>query len=96
MNPIRPAHALALVLLTFAAGAAQAGTGNLYSVTSKMEIVGMPFSMPPRTAEVCGPKDTASEKMVPHDENCRVEDFRVVGNKSTSLLYRALTDSSVC
>jgi hypothetical protein len=76
-------QAAVLALLVFATGAAQAGTGNLYSVTSKMEIQGMPFSMPPRTTEVCGPKDTASEKMVPHDENCRVDDFRVVGNKST-------------
>ena len=84
MNPIRfRAPALAAALLTLAAASAQAGTGNLYSVTTKMVVVGMPFSMPPRTTEVCGPKDTASEKMVPHDENCRIEDFRVAGNKSS-------------
>ena len=84
MNPIRSrAVAIAAALLSIAAASAQAGTGNLYSVTTKMEIVGMPFAMPPQTTEVCGPKDAASEKMVPHDENCRVEDFRVVGNKSS-------------
>ena len=56
MNPIRfRAPALAAALLTLAAASAQAGTGNLYSVTTKMEVVGMPFSMPPRTTEVCGP-----------------------------------------
>jgi hypothetical protein len=83
VNPIRPAVlAFVLAVLSFA-GTAAAGTGNLYSVTSKMEIAGMPFQMPAQTTEVCGPKDQASEKMVPHDKNCTVSDFRVAGNKST-------------
>lgn len=81
-NPSRT-RTLALALLAFAAGAAHADTGNLYSVTSKVEIVGLPFQMPAQTAEVCGPKDTTSERMVPHDENCRVEDFRVVGDTAS-------------
>lgn len=84
MNPIRSfGAALVLAALSLVTAAAQAGTGNLYSVTSKMEIVGMPFQMPAQTAEVCGPKDQASEKMVPRDKDCTVSDFRVVGNKST-------------
>lgn len=73
----------ALGLAPAAAVFAQAGTGNLYSVTSRVEIVGMPFQMPPQTAEVCGPKDQSSQQMIPHDKNCTVSDFRVVGNKST-------------
>ena len=84
MNPIRSlGAAVVLAALSLVTASAQAGTGNLYSVTSKMEIVGMPFQMPAQTAEVCGPKDQASEKMVPHDKDCTVSDFRVVGNKST-------------
>ena len=80
--------ALGLALGLFASGAvlAQSGTGNLYRVTTKMEMVGMPFAMPSQTIEVCGPKNQASEKMVPHDENCTVSDFRVVGNKSSYTL----------
>lgn len=75
--------ALALGLLATGAALAQAGSGNLYRVTTKMEVDGMPIQMPSRSIEVCGPKNQASEKMVPADENCTVTDFRVVGNKSS-------------
>lgn len=85
---MKPKHllfplALALGLATTGQALAQAGTGNLYRVTTKMEMVGMPIQLPAQTVEVCGPKNQASEKMVPHDENCTVTDFRVVGNKSS-------------
>ena len=36
----------------------------------------MPFAMPVNTVQVCGPKDQASDKMVPADENCTVSNFR--------------------
>jgi len=75
--------ALALGLFAASAALAQSGTGNLYRVTTKMEMVGMPIQLPTQTVEVCGPKDQASEKMVPHDENCTVSQFQVTGNKST-------------
>lgn len=78
--------ALALGLLAAGTAVAQSGSGNLYRVTTRMEMVGMPFQLPAQTVEVCGPKNQASEKMVPHDENCSVTDFRVVGNKSTYTL----------
>jgi hypothetical protein len=85
VKPIRLLPFLALALGLSAAGAvlAQAGTGNLYSVTTKMEMQGMPFAMPANTVQVCGPKDQASDKMVPHDENCTVSNFRQSGNKSS-------------
>lgn len=85
MKPIRPILLLSFALGLLAAGVAlaQAGTGNLYRVTSKVEIQGMPMSMPSQVTEVCASKDQASEAMVPHDKNCTVSDYRVVGNKST-------------
>lgn len=85
MKPQRLFLVPALALGLFATGAAlaQSGTGNLYRVTTKMEMVGMPIQLPAQTVEVCGPKDQASEKMVPHDENCTVSQFQVSGNKST-------------
>ncbi len=88
MKPQRLFLIPALALGLFAAGAApaQSGTGNLYRVTTKMEMVGMPIQLPSQTVEVCGPRNQASEKMVPHDENCTVTDFRVVGNKSSYTL----------
>ena len=85
MKPTRLLSFLAVVLGVSAAGLvlAQAGTGNLYSVTSKMEIQGMPFAMPANTVQVCGPKNQSSDKMVPHDENCTVSNFQRSGNKSS-------------
>ena len=85
MKPIRLFSFLALSLGLTATGVvlAQAGSGNLYSVTTKMEMAGMPFAMPANTVQVCGPKDQASDKMVPHDENCTVSNFRQSGNKSS-------------
>lgn len=88
MKPHRFVAFPALVLGLFAAASAvaQSGTGNLYRVTTRTEMVGMPFQMPAQTVEVCGPKNQASEKMVPHDENCTVTDFKVSGNKSSYTL----------
>lgn len=85
---IRLAPCLALALSISAPGlaAAQAQEGSQYRVTTRMEMVGMPFQLPPQTVEVCGPKDHASEKMVPHDDNCRITDFKVEGNKSSYTL----------
>lgn len=85
---MKPQHflstfALALGLATAGNALAQAGSGNLYRVTTKMEMVGMPIQLPAQTVEVCGPKNHASEKMVPHDENCTVSNFRVTGTKSS-------------
>lgn len=62
---------------------AQQGSGVKYRVSSKMEMVGMPFAMPARTTEVCGPKNAAAESLVPRQDNCRVLDYRVTGNKSS-------------
>lgn len=85
MKPIRPLSFLALILGASVTGAvlAQAGSGNLYSVTTKMEMQGMPFAMPANTVQVCGPKEQASDKMVPADKDCTVSNFRNTGNKSS-------------
>ena len=85
MKTIRPVFLLSFALGLLAAGVvlAQAGTGNLYRVTSKVVIDGMPMPMPSQGTEVCGPKDQAGQSMIPKDKNCTVSDFRVSGNKST-------------
>ncbi|KFN49155.1 DUF3617 domain-containing protein [Arenimonas composti] len=87
MNPIRILSALAIASVVCITGPAfaQAGTGSLYRVTTRMEMVGMPFQMPPQTSEICGPKEPAGERMIPQsdDGDCAVTDFRVNGNKST-------------
>ena len=60
-----------------------AATGNRYRVTTKMEMVGMPMAMPAHTNEVCGPKSSSSQSMVPHQDNCQVLDFTIAGNKAS-------------
>lgn len=76
---------LAACALILAAPAvmSQAGTGTRYRVTMSMEMPGMGMSMPGQTQEVCGPKERASEKMVPAADNCQILDYRVVGGKSS-------------
>lgn len=76
------ASALALALAAGAPALAQAEEGSLYRVTTQMELVGLPMQMPGQTMEVCGPKDHSSEKMVPHDDTCKITDFNVEGNTS--------------
>jgi len=78
--------ALGLLLACYAASPealAQQGSGIRYQVTSKMEMVGMPFAMPARTDEVCGPKNAAAESLVPKQDNCTVHDYRASGNKAS-------------
>jgi hypothetical protein len=59
---------------------AQAGTGNRYQVTTRMEMPGMPFAPPPQTSEVCGPKEGGAQSIVPHHDNCTISDYHVNGN----------------
>lgn len=59
-----------------------AGNDDLWEITSKVEMAGMPF-MPAQTTKVCTPKGKANEKGVPHDDNCKVTDYKQSGNKTT-------------
>ncbi len=74
---------LVILLLAASPGFAQQGTGNRYRVTTKMEMVGMPFAMPARTSEVCGPKNGSGQAMVPHQDNCQVLDYKIIGTRSS-------------
>ena len=74
--------ALVLGLGTTAASLAQTQEGSLYRVTTQIELVGLPMQLPDQTTEVCGPKDHSSQKMVPHDDNCKVTNFEVDGSTS--------------
>ena len=54
------------------------GKDELWDVTSKMEIPGMPMAMPAQTHRVCIEKGDAS--MVPKQEGCTVTDVKRAGN----------------
>ena len=76
--------------LAFAVGAAAqprqlfvAGSGpdELWDVTTKMEMPGMPMAMPAQTHQMCLKKDRKPDDAIPRqDDNCRVIDSKVSGN----------------
>ena len=59
------------------------GPDDLFDVTMKMEVAGMPAGMPEQKMQMCKRKDAGGEKFVPERSNCTTKDFKVVGNTST-------------
>jgi hypothetical protein len=55
------------------------GKDELWDVTSKMEMPGMPMAMPAQTHRVCSAKGS-DEGMVPAREGCRITDLKRSGN----------------
>jgi hypothetical protein len=74
-----------LALLTgLLSTAAIAAPGEYWEVTSKMEMPGMPFSMPATTSKVCIAKGgEADPKKSSADKNCQMSDIKTVGKKTT-------------
>ena len=59
------------------------GADDLYEVTIKMEMVGMPMQMPAMTQRSCVKKGASDADAVPHRDNCNVTNARRDGNKVT-------------
>jgi hypothetical protein len=79
------------VFTLFAAGPAMSQTGyrvdpqgkdELWDVTSKMEMPGMPMAMPAQTQRVCVEKGS-NDAAVPKRDDCRVLDSKRTGNTVT-------------
>ena len=62
------------------------GAGDLYEVTVKMEMAGMPMQMPAITQRNCVKKGGNDADLVPHQENCKVTDVKRTGNRMTFAL----------
>ena len=76
--------ALALTIAPPIGGAQGQGQDELWEVTTKMEMAGMPMATPPQTQQVCQPKRTGQdEEMVPKQQDCRMTDVRRSGNRTT-------------
>ncbi len=73
------AAGLALISATCVA----AGKGEMWEITAKMEMEGMPFAMPAQTSKACIPKGQEKDptRAVPNDKNCKTSDVKVSGNK---------------
>lgn len=78
---------MAILGLMCSASAMAAGSDELWEVTSKMEMPGMPFAMPGRASNVCMKKGHEKDpnNAVPKnkDQDCTMSDVKVTGNKST-------------
>lgn len=73
---------IAMFGLMSAASVMAAGSDELWEMTAKMDMPGMP--MPAMTHTVCLPKGGAykPEKSL-HQQNCEVTDLKVAGNKTS-------------
>ena len=74
---------LSIVALAAASPVAAQGKDDLWEVSSKMEMPGMPMSMPAQVNRVCLGKNRKDEDLIPKQDNCRVVDSRRTGNRLT-------------
>ncbi len=90
------ACAAAGIALAFALAlpAAAQGKDDLWEVSSKMEMPGMPMAMPAQVHRVCVAKTHKDEDLVPRQDNCRVVDSKRAGNKFTYRMECAGNDPS--
>jgi osmotically-inducible protein OsmY len=79
----RVAVAGAVLALAMAPAAQAQGADDLYEVTVRMEMVGMPMQMPAMTQRSCVKKGASDADAVPHQDNCTVTNARRDGNKVT-------------
>lgn len=88
MSYLRKAWSVMLVVLTLLVeppfvSSAQ-GPDDLWEITTKVEMAGMPMAIPPQTSQVCVRKGGRDEELVPRDnKECKVLEFRQSGNKTT-------------
>lgn len=76
--------ALALAGLAIAPLAqGQGGTDELWDMTTRMEMAGMPGGGQSFTNQVCMKKGQTQPDRMSQDRNCKVADMRTVGNKTT-------------
>ena len=59
------------------------GKDDLWEVSTKMEMPGMPMAMPAQTRRVCIGKNQKDEEFVPKEGDCRMVESNRVGNKFT-------------
>lgn len=74
----------AIVISMLLCAAVQAKPGETWEITSKMEMPGMPFAMPPTTMKTCIPKGSENDPgQTSGDKSCKMTDVKTVGNKTT-------------
>jgi hypothetical protein len=74
---------VSMVALAAASPVAAQGKDDLWEVSSKMEMPGMPMAMPAQVNRVCLGKNRKDEDLIPRQDNCRVVDSKRTGNRVT-------------
>jgi hypothetical protein len=84
-NRYLPAGAVAAMIAALAVSlpVSAQGKDELWEISSKMEMPGMPMAMPAQVNRVCVGKNRKDEDLVPKQSNCRVVDSKRVGSKFT-------------
>lgn len=82
--------AILVMMISMLGAVAYAAPGEYWEISSKMEIPGMPFTMPATTTKVCLAKGGESDpRKTSGDKNCQMTDIKTVGNK---VLWKARCD----
>jgi uncharacterized protein DUF3617 len=81
--PTLRAGALLLVVVAWPLATAAQGKDDLWEVTTKMEMPGMPMAMPAQTMRHCIAKGAQDNDYVPARDNCRVLESQRAGNRVT-------------
>ena len=71
---------IAVPSLVLAQVAKKGEAGDLWEMTIKMEMVGMPMSMPAQTHRSCLSRQAGDEKYLPTRDNCKVTQSQRTGN----------------
>ena len=66
--------------MTVACNASAQGKDELWDMTVKMDMAGMP-SMPAQSHRICKPAGKNDENLIPQKENCKISDVKRSGNK---------------
>ena len=74
---------LTAIALSLPAAASAQGKDELWEVTTKMEMPGMPMAMPPQVTRQCVAKSKGDEGYIPTRDNCKVVDSKRSGNRVT-------------
>ncbi len=77
------AGTLACISLCTASPAVAQGKDDLWEVTSKMEMPGMPMAMPTQVNRVCSARNRKDEDLIPKQSDCRMVDGKRTGNTFT-------------
>jgi len=84
-NYCRSAGAVAVLMAALVASlpVAAQGKDELWEISSKMDMAGMPMAIPPQVNRVCVGKNHKDEDLVPRQSDCRMVDSKRTGSKFT-------------